>query len=102
VFVHKAAVAGGLDISQVNTAWSENTVTFNSNLQTGAPIQSDVPAGAADSYVSMTSRFWCSNGSPGRRRIMVWKSPRRLRSQVRWWSSIARKTRRPATPHSWM
>jgi hypothetical protein len=52
VFVNNVSTAGGLDVSQVLSAWSESLVTYNSRPLISVPFQSNVPVAAANSYVT--------------------------------------------------
>jgi len=67
VFVNKTAVAGGLDLFPVTSAWTESTVTYSTIPTVGAPIATNVPVNASGVYVTFDvtnlMRQWV-NGMP--------------------------------------
>jgi hypothetical protein len=52
VFANKVFTAGGLDVAQVTSAWSESTATFNMRPTTAAPFLSNVPTPVSDTFVT--------------------------------------------------
>jgi hypothetical protein len=52
VFLNKVLVAGGIDVAEAMSPWSEGTVTFNTHPTLGAAFASNIPAGAQGTYVT--------------------------------------------------
>ena len=67
IFVNKVFTSGGLDIAQVTSPWTEPGVTYNTRPTAGAPLLSNVPVSASDTFVTVdvTSlvQQWVTNPS---------------------------------------
>jgi hypothetical protein len=68
VYVNAVITAGGLDFSQVTSAWSESTVTYNSAPTTSAPFVINVPVTAPNTFVTIDitqlMQQWVTGVSP--------------------------------------
>lgn len=66
VYVDKALVAGGLDFAQIESPWTESTVTYNTKPTAYPAFATDVPVTASGMYVTVdvTSvvQNWVSSG----------------------------------------
>jgi hypothetical protein len=67
LFVNTVGAAGAVDLSAASGSWAESTVTGNSGIAAGAPVQSGIAVGVAKVYITVdvTSqvRSWL-NGAP--------------------------------------
>ena len=67
-YVNSVAVPGGVDISQVMSAWAENTVTNNTRPSVLAPFLLSVPTAAGRAYVTVDVtqivKDWVSGVAP--------------------------------------
>jgi hypothetical protein len=68
VFVNKVSTAGGVDLSQIISPWSETSVSYQNRPSTAAPFLSNVPVSESDSYVTfditLLLRDWVSGAAP--------------------------------------
>jgi len=53
VYVDKALVAGGLDFAQIESPWTESTVTYNTKPAAFAAFATNVPVAASGMYVTV-------------------------------------------------
>lgn len=52
VFVNKSLVAGGIDVFEVTSPWSEGTATFGTQPTIGSAFATNIPVSAAGVYVT--------------------------------------------------
>jgi hypothetical protein len=68
VYLNKVLVAGGLDFSEVSTAWSESVVTFATRPSALAAFATNVPVSASGEYVTVdvtnVVKSWVSGALP--------------------------------------
>jgi len=68
VYVDKALVAGGLDFAQIESPWTEGTVTYNTKPAAYAAFATNAPVTASGMYVTVDAtsavRNWVSGANP--------------------------------------
>jgi hypothetical protein len=67
IYVNSVSVAGAVDLSAANTAWTESSVSGTSGISAGAPVQAGIAVSAPQSYITLDVtnqvRSWL-NGAP--------------------------------------
>lgn len=67
VYVNSVTVAGALDLSAANIAWTESSVSGASGIAAGAPVQAGIPITSPQTYITLDVtnqvRSWL-NGAP--------------------------------------
>ena len=67
VYVNSVSVAGAVDLSAANAAWTESSVSGTSGIAAGAPVQAGIPVSSPQTYITLDVtnqvRSWL-NGAP--------------------------------------
>jgi hypothetical protein len=67
IYVNSVSVAGALDLSAANIAWTESSVSGTSGIAAGAPVQAGIPVTSPQTYITLDVtnqvRSWL-NGAP--------------------------------------